>query len=369
MEYNKDKIKEQLTTEDIFELLTCWQAEPEYTPFGIISKTICHNHPDDGGKRKLYYYSNSHLFQCYTGCQDYFDIFDLVIKVAEIQWHQKYTLPEAMAWIAKYFNLFLQSEEFDVNSILLEDWEILKKYEQIQQDNLQADKEIILKEYNPAILNNFNYKIKLQPWLQAGISDLAIKKARIGYYLGGDQITIPHFDINGRLIGIRGRSMCRQEANKFGKYRPLKIGQQYYNHPLGMNLYNLNFSYKNIAQMQKAIIFEGEKSTLLYKTYFGDENDISVACCGSNISNYQIQLLLQNGAKEIIVAFDRQFQDIGDLEYKHLTKSLTKIYEKYKNDAIISLIFDKNKLTSYKDSPIDCGPDIFLKLFQSRIFL
>jgi hypothetical protein len=112
--------------------------------------------------------------------------------------------------------------------------------------------------------------------------------------------------------------------------------------------------------MKKAIIFEGEKSCLLYKSYFGLENDISVACCGSSVSAYQIQMLLDAGAEEIIIAFDRQFQDIGDSEFKHLKTNLMRLRGKYKNFAIISFIFDKNKITGYKSSPIDEGPEKFL---------
>lgn len=112
-----------------------------------------------------------------------------------------------------------------------------------------------------------------------------------------------------------------------------------------------------------------EKSCLLYKAYFGLENDISVACCGSNVSAYQIQLLMEAGAKEIIIAFDRQFQELGDKEFKHLTKNLMKLNDKYKNDVNISFVFDKNMRTGYKDSPIDCGPETFLQLFKERIIL
>ena len=136
-----------------------------------------------------------------------------------------------------------------------------------------------------------------------------------------------------------------------------------------MNLYNFNYSKDAIGIIQKAIVFEGEKSTLLYKSYFGIENDISVACCGSNLSTYQVQLLIEAGAKEIVIAFDRQFQEINDDEYKHLTKNLMKINNKYKNDVVISFIFDKNMITGYKDSPIDCGPKIFMELFKERIIL
>lgn len=112
-----------------------------------------------------------------------------------------------------------------------------------------------------------------------------------------------------------------------------------------------------------------EKSSLLYASYFGLDNDISVACCGSSISLYQIEMLIKAGAQEIIIAFDRQFQEIGDDEFKRLKTNLIKLHNKYKNDVLISFIFDKEKITGYKDSPIDRGPDVFLKLFKERIVL
>ena len=112
-----------------------------------------------------------------------------------------------------------------------------------------------------------------------------------------------------------------------------------------------------------------EKSCLLYQTYFGFENDISTACCGSSFSSYQAQLLIDLGVQEIIIAFDRQFQYVGDKEYFHLIKNLKKITSKYKNYVNISCIVDKKKITNYKDSPIDRGREIFLKLFKERVQL
>ena len=86
--YDKDFIKQELTTENIFSLLEEWGGEPEYTNYGILSTTICHNLPGDGS-RKLYYYSNSGLFKCYTGCDATFDLFELCIKVYDIQKNEK----------------------------------------------------------------------------------------------------------------------------------------------------------------------------------------------------------------------------------------------------------------------------------------
>ena len=46
-----------------------------------------------------------------------------------------------------------------------------------------------------------------------------------------------------------------------------------------------------------------------------------------------------------------------------------RLRDKYKNFVLISFIFDKNMITEYKSSPIDEGPNKFLKLFKERIVL
>ena len=368
IDYNKDEIKESLTLDNIFDILNTFGGNPEYTNFGILSNTICHN-PAGEGSRKLYFYENSMLFRCYTECDSYFDVYELVRKVAEIQWHEEYDLNDAVRWIANYFHIdgvYVQEEEDK-----LEDWYLLSQYDRINNIHLdtKGQEKIILKQYNPNILNNLNYDINIKPWLKEGILTSILKANNISYYPGGDQIAIPHFDQEGRFIGLRGRTVVKDDADRYGKYRPIKINNIIYRHPLGMNLYNLNNSQKNIKIIKKAIIFEGEKSCLLYQSYFGLDNDISVACCGSSVSSYQMNLLLELGVDEIIIAFDRQFEQIGDNEFERLTKKLTKMNDRYKTIVTLSFIFDKHLYTEYKDSPIDKGKDTFLKLFNERIFL
>ena len=364
--YDKLKIREALTSENIFDLIQEFGGDPTRESFGFLSATICHNLPGEGS-RKLYYYENTGLFKCFTGCDEYFDPFQLVIKVAKIQWDKEFDLNDAVRWIAQRFG-FSGDHEDRPGDEDLDDWKYLANYERIQ-DIVVKTNSIVLKEYEPEILTRFNYDVKITPWLREGISQEALDQAQIGFYPGGDQITIPHFDADGRFIGLRGRTVCAEEGELYGKYRPMRINKTLYNHPLGMNLYNFNNSKDNIKVMKKAIVFEGEKSTLLYKSYFGLENDISVACCGSSVSAYQIQKLLEAGAEEIIIAFDRQFQEIGDEEFKHLKTNLIRLRGKYKNFATISFIFDKNMITGYKASPIDCGPQTFLQLFKERIIL
>ena len=362
--FDKQKIKEALSLEDLFEVLNDFGGDPQYTDFGIISTTICHNMPGEGS-RKLYLYSNTKLFRCWTGCSDTFDIFELTMKVFKIQQGRDIDLNDAVRFIAAKFGI---AGDYEEALELPADWKIFDGYARVQEIE-EKDYNVQLKEYDPVILDRMNYRCVLTPWLKEGISEEAMNVARIGYYPGADMITIPHFDKDDRFIGLRGRAMAQDDAERFGKYRPIKIGKQLYNHPLGMNLYGLNWAKQNIATMKKAIVFESEKSVLLYMSYFGCHNNIAVACCGSNISAYHIHQLLEAGAQEIVVAMDRQFKEIGDNEFKHLTANLTKIHEKYHNTVNISFIFDKNMITGYKASPIDEGQEKFLRLFKERIVL
>lgn len=365
IDFNKAKVREALSEDNLFELVEKWGGNPERTSFGFISDTICHNPPGEGSK-KLYWYKNTGLFRCFTSCSDVFDIFQLYIKINKIQKDKDIDLNEAVRTLAQQFGISGEHKELEED--LLEDWQYIANYSRIQEIEVKTNN-IVLKEYDPAILANFNYDLRLEPWLAEGISQKTLSQNKIGYYLGGDQITIPHFDKDGRFIGLRGRTMCKEEGELYGKYRPLKINGQLYNHPLGFSLYNLNNAQDNIQKIGKAIIFEAEKSTLKYDSFFGSDVNIAVACCGSSISAYQIDLLINSGAKEIIIALDRQFQAIGDAEFIRLKNNLIKLHNKYKNDVLISFIFDKNMITDYKASPIDEGAAKFVKLFKERIIL
>ena len=365
-DYDKKAIREELSIDNYFQLVTEWGGNPEFTPFGFISDTICHNPPGEGS-RKLYFYENSDLFKCYTDCDCAFDIFELTIKVAQIQSNRKIDLNDAVRYLAAKFNIVITLD--DTEDIGLADWQYLIAYDKINDIPI-VNQVPQLKEYDKRILEplaiNPNY---LTPWINDHIKPEILAHAQIGYNFSTDQISIPHFDKDGRFIGLRGRTMVKEDAERFGKYRPMIINKQQYNHSLGLNLYNLNNSKDNIKRMGKAIIFESEKSTLQFQSYFGLENDISVACCGSSVSSYQIQLLIEAGAREIIIAFDRQFQELGDNEFKHLKAKLLSLHKKYKNEVLVSFIFDKHLITSYKASPTDEGPEKFMQLFKERIVL
>lgn len=107
---------------------------------------------------------------------------------------------------------------------------------------------------------------------------------------------------------------------------------------------------------------------MLYDSLFGSENNISVATCGSSVSMIQVDFIKNLcNVDEVILAYDKQFQEIGDNEYKKDIKLLTMIANKINKYCTVSIMFDKFNLLEYKDSPIDQGKETFEYLFTNRI--
>lgn len=358
--YNKNTLKENLTIEEVFDLVSELGGEPIMGNELFTARTICHG----GDSHKLYYYSNTHLFHCYTGCGDAsFDIYDLVLRVNQTAGIKNFTLPKAIVFVAKYFGYTAETFDFEDAQETSEDWQIINNYKRNKE---KTQSQIVeLKIYDDKILK-YLPRPHIIPWEEEDITFNTLLARGICYDPINEGIVIPHYDINNNLVGIRERTLIK-ENEIYGKYKPAYINGKMYNHPLGFNLYNLNNSKKAIRIFQKAIVFEGEKSCLKYASYFGTASDISVACCGSNLINYQVKLLLSLGVKEVIIALDKQFQEIGDQEWQKWVIKLKTLYNKYGSYLNISYLFDKQNLLGYKDSPIDCGKETFLTLFKNRI--
>ena len=370
--YDKDKLKNSISLDKMFDFMGEMGAEPRLVGDKLFCKTICHC----GESHKLYYYDNTKLFKCFTDCGgDAFDIYELVCRnknnLGELKTYytadgllagRNWEMYDAIEFVATYFGFTEQSFDFKDNQ--LSDWKILENYKRIQNAEIKK-KDVELEIYDESVLKYMPHP-EIMPWIREGITQDVMESRGICFNPKTYGIIIPHYDINGNLRGIRERTLIK-ENEKYGKYRPSIIGGKMYNHPLGFNLYNLNNSKEAIKLLKKAIVFEGEKSPLLYASYFGKENDISVACCGSSLINYQVQLLLDLGVEEIVVAFDKQFQEIGDKEWEKLTKNLYNIHDKYGRFVQISYMFDKEDRLGYKMAPIDAGPDIFMELYKERV--
>ena len=348
-------IIDSITLEDVYNFLTSLGVEDiaiypekEY----LVCPTICHNPLDEAESMKLYWYHNHKIFKCYTECNEAMSIFTLYQKVMAINYH-KVSFEEAVDYVKKCIKHITCSTQ--------------KKYKpDIDFEQYKFDTDIPqLTEYPKEMLSYFlPYHHPL--WLKDGIKPEVMDKFHIGLWNAQNKITIPHFDIDGRLVGIRARTLNKEEAEEFGKYRPVQIGNTLYSHSLHLNLYGIYEHKEAIKMRRSAIIAEGEKSVLLDDGYY-DEFSNTVACCGSKVNKFHINLLTQLGANEITIAFDKEYEDWRSNEARKYQDNIIKMCNKYKGQATFYYIWDMDNLLGYKDSPFDKGKEVFEELYKHRI--
>ena len=180
----------------------------------------------------------------------------------------------------------------------------------------------------------------------------------------------------GRLIGIRRRSLKKEDEENGCKYMPLIIEGKQFAHPLGLNLYGLYECKEAIKRHKKIMIAESEKSCLLSKTYYGDDS-FTVATCGFNISQAQIDLILELGVNECFLAFDRDFflPDYEDYDENDPKRKAAQRYADRINSLAAKLspyftvyiLYDYGNLLDNKDSPFDKGKEVLEELMRQKI--
>ena len=227
--YDKDNLKNKLTINQISQLLAELGGEPTIEKNGsvLIAQTICHNHPGEGS-HKLYYYDNTKLCRCYTGCAEpTFDIFELVRKVKSRELDCDYQLPQAIQYVAQYFGYAPSERVNETPTSIDADLQYLENYDRISNISLET-KIVELKTYDGSFLKNLPHP-RIEPWIKDGISQEVMNFYEICYDPKNCGIVIPHRDVNGRLIGIRERTLIKENAELYGKYRPMKLNKQMYN--------------------------------------------------------------------------------------------------------------------------------------------
>lgn len=143
-----ENIKNNLTIEQITDLLMTLGADPIVKGELIMCRTICHG----GDSHKLYYYDNTKLFRCYTECSDTFDVFELIVKI-QTQDGSKCSLPQALRYICNYFNIELETKNFQEEDNSLQDWKIFNRYKKINNKEKEEVKKVEIKIYDEKIID------------------------------------------------------------------------------------------------------------------------------------------------------------------------------------------------------------------------
>ena len=203
--YDKDKLKEELTLDEIKALLVELGAQhiESYVDKGhIITNTICHNISD--GKMKLYYYIEEKVFHCYTSCGENFDIFELVIKNQRLK-GINFSFVDSINWILNTLGKSTRMAKpqgfgHSVKS---------KREEILWLDSLIVKKPVYveMKEHSDFVLELFSKKPH-PLFLKDNISKEAMEKFEVCYYESKNRIIIPHRHYKtGKIIGLKSRSL------------------------------------------------------------------------------------------------------------------------------------------------------------------
>ena len=218
----------------------------------------------------------------------------------------------------------------------------------------------------------------------------------VAYYPKRGTIILPHHNINGEIVGLYERSFAptQEEMRKiFGygpkewiedksawaaihyapksKYMPLWKEGKYrdkekpcWSFPNSRNLYGLHKAKEAIRESGKAIIFEGAKSVMLAHAY---GYPFAVASHTFGASESHLAMLIQAGAKEIILAFDKQYREPKGREWDTYEQRTQRLAGRVRRFVKVSRICDREgAFLGYKDAPIDNGKAAFESLFESR---
>ena len=345
------EIISNLDTDSVIHLMTELGAD-RYDDRGdfVIFPTICHNLESSEASMKLYFYKKNKMFVCYTECgsMSIFKFLRTYYEERQIEYDWYQDIYEVVCNCSS----FKQKEGF-----------IKPVYKSLKERYSVVRKEVQLPEYSPNVLDCF---VKYYPpeWLNDGITKEAMDSFDISYSISQNKIIIPHYDINGCLVGIRGRALNEWEVDNVGKYAPIRVENIWYKHPLSMNLYGLNITQKNIRAHSICFLFESEKSVMQAESF--RLPNCSVAVCGSNFNKYQLNILMKTCAPhEIVLCFDKEELPGED---KYFNK-LWSICQKYKNYCNFSFIYDREGLLDLKDSPTDKGEETFIKLLGKRVIV
>ena len=355
-----NKILDMITTSDIVQLVSKFgipETSIRYYNNQLIMPTGCHNEIIGTAKHKLYYYEDSKKFHCYTCCGS-MNPFEFVVQAYRTR-GIKYSLSNAAIIIER----IIQERLKDGFAIVTPPSNVKKEIEEDWHKSLT--------EYNPSIMNCFSRNKKyLKVWEKEGISFDAMDKFGIKFDMIRNRMVIPIYDDKGVFVGAKVRNFNQEDIENGRKYMPLIHNNEIYTYDKGKILYGLNFNKKNIKNAKRAIIFESEKSTILYESLYVGNKAISIR--ESNVSIYQTELLKQYKVETVVLALDNDYSllpnENGEYDkYFGLYKMLKEANKLDAKGFNVEIVYDwEQSFLENKDAPIDKGREIWNKLYRNR---
>lgn len=345
----------KLNTSDILRLmekLGVPETEVHYGNGGLIFPTVCHNELVGGASHKLYYYEDTKRFYCYTHCHA-MNVYEFIMnnykaRGLKLSYSGAYTLLDSIVQdrLKHGFAIIKEpSEQFSAEP--KENW----------QDELTI--------YNEHVLECFTQQPRyLAPWIEEGIDYDVLKDFGVRFDMVRNRMVFPIIDHRGKLVGIKARNFNQEDLDAHRKYMPLWFNKELYTYPKMVVVFGLWQNKKVLKQGKEAIVFEAEKSVLMFGSHFTRNKAVAVG--GSAFSLYHGMILKDTGVEKIVLAFDNDWSEDGN-KYYGLEKSIKEAKKIRDQGFEVEIIYDwEQECLGDKDSPIDKGRQIYSKLYRDR---
>lgn len=199
-----------------------------------------------------------------------------------------------------------------------------------------------------SILNKY-YHEEVTEWEEEGIKKDVLDYFGIMIDKSTNRIVYPVYDINGNLINIKGRT-------RFKNYKEIGISKYINYYKIGCldYLQCLDKTKQYIKEKNEIIIFESIKSVM--KCFgWGIKNCASAEV--HSMTDEQIKLIVRLRV-DVVLAYDK------DVDYQN--PDILRQVNKLKRYTNVYIITDPNNLLGAKDSPADCGKDVFYQLYSNK---
>lgn len=325
----KQRIYEENKIEYILEQLGCTHIKNEQG--GNLVVAMLPNKFDTSNHRSIQIKRNTTLTSYIRSKDVQGDIFNIIQYINDCE------LSQSKYWLCNVLGYDINFQNYKPKK----DWNSkLHAIQRKRQNKIECIDNIILPE---TTLLQFADTPSYEWWCEGVYCQTQNEfEVKLDGSCGSDKIVFPIRDENNKLLSVKARFTKEFES----KHKDMKYFYIYpYNRQL--NLYNV---YRAKPHIQNEVyVFEGEKSCML-AWQWGVKN--CVCTQGNQITPIQIHKLLGLQCK-INFVFDK---DIS-LEF----------YNKYKNQLqsrLVYAIIDTDNMLDEKNSPVDKGKDIFLKLIK-----
>jgi DNA primase len=202
------------------------------------------------------------------------------------------------------------------------------------------------------------YRMKpFQEWIDEGIDYETQEEWEVGFCFDSHRIVVMIRNMNGELIGVKGRTLDKMYKEKdIPKYIYLQKMNK------SIEIFGLHKTSPYIADKREIILFEGFKS--VFKSWqYGYRNCGSIE--GDDVQPVQVSIAKSFGIDtSIVLCYDK---DKTPKEIIEQAKKFTnrKVYIVYDNDDLLGEIVDEEG-NENKNAPVDCGFDIWEKLYYNK---